>query len=64
MCFWDLATVRLFDRAGFKVLISERSYVPSIDDPELEAMVLRASAAFEAAAPWADRIPPAVPARA
>ena len=36
------ATVRLFDRAGFKVLISERSYVPSIDDPELEAMVLRA----------------------
>ena len=29
-----------------------------------EAMVLRAAAAFEAAAPWADRIPPAVPARA
>jgi amidase len=28
-----------------------------------EAMVLRAAAAFEAAAPWADRIPPAVPAR-
>jgi len=26
--------------------------------------VLRAAAAFEAAAPWADRIPPAVPARA
>ncbi|MDP2625438.1 MAG: amidase [Candidatus Rokubacteria bacterium] len=29
-----------------------------------EAMVLRAAAAFEAAAPWADTIPPAVPARA
>ncbi|MBI2527745.1 MAG: amidase [Candidatus Rokubacteria bacterium] len=29
-----------------------------------EAMVLRAAAAFEAACPWADRIPPAVPALA
>ena len=29
-----------------------------------EAMVLRAAAAFEAAAPWADTIPPALPARA
>ena len=36
------ATVRLFQRAGFKVLISERSYAPSIDDPELEPMLLRA----------------------
>lgn len=36
------ATVRLFDRAGFKVVISERSYTPSIDDPELEPMLLRA----------------------
>ena len=36
------ATVRLFDRAGFKVLISERSYRPSVDDPELEPMLLRA----------------------
>ncbi len=36
------ATVRLFDRAGFKVLISERSYLPSIDDPELAPMLLRA----------------------
>ena len=36
------ATVRLFDRAGFKVLISERSYLPSIDDPELSPMLLRA----------------------
>ncbi|MBI3321444.1 MAG: ATP phosphoribosyltransferase [Candidatus Omnitrophica bacterium] len=36
------ATVRLFERAGFKVIISERSYLPSIDDPELEPMLLRA----------------------
>ena len=36
------ATVRLFDRAGFKVLVSERSYQPSIDDEELEPMLLRA----------------------
>ncbi len=36
------ATVRLFDRAGFKVVISERSYLPSVDDPELEPMLLRA----------------------
>jgi ATP phosphoribosyltransferase len=36
------ATARLFERAGFKVAISERSYAPSIDDPELEPMLLRA----------------------
>ena len=36
------ATVRLFERAGFKVVVSERSYRPSIDDPELDPMLLRA----------------------
>ena len=36
------ATVRLFERAGFKVVISDRSYLPSVDDPELEPMLLRA----------------------
>ncbi len=36
------ATVRLFERAGFKVIISERSYLPSVDDPELEPLLLRA----------------------
>jgi len=36
------ATVKLFDRAGFKVIISERSYAPSIDDPDIEPMLLRA----------------------
>ena len=36
------ATVRLFERAGFKVIISERSYLPSVDDAELSPMLLRA----------------------
>jgi ATP phosphoribosyltransferase len=36
------ATVRLFERAGFKILVSERSYAPAIDDPELDPMLLRA----------------------
>ena len=36
------ATVRLFGRAGFQLVISERSYTPSIDDPELAPMLLRA----------------------
>ena len=36
------ATTRLFARAGFQVLISERSYQPSVDDEELEPMLLRA----------------------
>ena len=34
--------MRLFQRAGFRVHISERSYAPSIDDPEIEPMLLRA----------------------
>ncbi|MBI4343619.1 MAG: ATP phosphoribosyltransferase [Candidatus Omnitrophica bacterium] len=36
------ATVKLFERAGFKVHVSERSYSPAIDDPELDPMLLRA----------------------
>jgi len=36
------ATVRLFERAGFKILMSSRSYAPAIDDPELEPMLIRA----------------------
>jgi ATP phosphoribosyltransferase len=36
------ATVRMLERAGFKVSISERSYAPAIDDPELAPMLLRA----------------------
>ena len=36
------ATVRVFERAGFKIYISERSYFPSIDDEEIEPVLLRA----------------------
>jgi ATP phosphoribosyltransferase len=36
------ATVRLFRRAGYDVTVSERSYHPSMDDPEISAMLIRA----------------------
>jgi ATP phosphoribosyltransferase len=38
----EAATVQLFQRAGFNVLVSTRSYFPSIDDPEIECMLIRA----------------------
>ncbi len=36
------ATVNLFAQAGYKIRISSRSYFPSIDDPEIECMLIRA----------------------
>jgi ATP phosphoribosyltransferase len=36
------ATVQLFARAGFQVLISSRSYYPTIDDPGIECLLIRA----------------------
>ena len=36
------ATVRMFKKAGFFIGISERSYFPSIDDEEIEAILFRA----------------------
>ena len=36
------ATVELFRRAGFQITVSTRSYFPSIDDPEIECMLIRA----------------------
>ena len=37
------ATFKMFQEAGFKVaLSSERSYFPSVDDPEIECILLRA----------------------
>lgn len=36
------ATVKMFARAGFNISISSRSYFPSIDDEEIEAMLVRA----------------------
>jgi ATP phosphoribosyltransferase len=36
------ATVQLFARAGFNLYVSSRSYVPGVDDPELECLLIRA----------------------
>ncbi len=36
------ATIELFRRAGFVITTSSRSYFPSIDDPEIECMLIRA----------------------
>jgi len=36
------ATVHLFARAGFNLHISPRSYFPTIDDPDIECMLIRA----------------------
>jgi ATP phosphoribosyltransferase len=36
------ATVALFRRAGFQITVSSRSYFPSIDDPDIECMLIRA----------------------
>ncbi len=36
------ATIDLFRRAGFNITTSSRSYFPSIDDPEIECMLIRA----------------------
>lgn len=36
------ATLDLFGRAGWKIALSSRSYVPTIDDPEIECLMVRA----------------------
>lgn len=36
------ATVRMFRKAGFNIAVSERSYFPSVDDDELDVMLVRA----------------------
>src|SRR5216684_1972566 len=36
------ATIDLFARAGFNLYVSSRSYFPTIDDPEIECMLIRA----------------------
>jgi ATP phosphoribosyltransferase len=38
----EQATFELFRRAGYVVSASSRSYFPSIDDPEIECMLIRA----------------------
>ena len=36
------ATIDLFERAGWRIYASGRSYFPTIDDPEIECMLVRA----------------------
>ena len=36
------STIKMFDKAGFKISVSERSYFPAIDDEEIELIMLRA----------------------
>jgi ATP phosphoribosyltransferase len=36
------ATLDLFAKAGWKITMSSRNYVPSIDDPEIECLMVRA----------------------
>jgi ATP phosphoribosyltransferase len=36
------ATIDLFRKAGFNITTSSRSYFPSIDDPEIDCMLIRA----------------------
>lgn len=36
------STLRLFKKAGYHITVSSRSYYPVFDDPEIEAMLIRA----------------------
>ena len=36
------ATIKVFERAGFKIYVSGRSYFPAIDDEEIDPILLRA----------------------
>ncbi len=36
------ATIALFERAGWRIFVSSRSYFPGIDDTEIECMLIRA----------------------
>ncbi|NOT25731.1 MAG: ATP phosphoribosyltransferase [Acidobacteria bacterium] len=36
------STIQLFARAGFNIYVNSRSYFPTIDDPEVECMLIRA----------------------
>lgn len=36
------STIALFEKAGYRIVVRERSYAPSIDDPEIECLMFRA----------------------
>lgn len=36
------STIKLFEKAGYKIVVASRSYMPSIDDSEIECIMFRA----------------------
>jgi len=38
----ESATIELFRRSGWKIRVGERSYFPSVDDPALRCLLVRA----------------------
>ncbi len=36
------ATFKLFDKAGYRMQVNSRSYYPSVDDPDIECILVRA----------------------
>ncbi len=36
------ATFKLFDKAGYRIQVNSRSYYPSVDDPDIECILVRA----------------------
>lgn len=38
----EAATIELFRRAGYNIVVRNRCYFPTIDDPEIECMLIRA----------------------
>ncbi|HHN66249.1 MAG TPA: ATP phosphoribosyltransferase, partial [Nitrospirae bacterium] len=36
------STLKLFRKAGYQITVSHRSYYPTVDDPEIRAMLIRA----------------------
>jgi len=36
------STISIFEKAGYRIRMNERSYFPSIDDPEIDCMLIRA----------------------
>lgn len=36
------STIKLFEKAGYRIVLRDRSYLPAIDDPEIECLMFRA----------------------
>jgi ATP phosphoribosyltransferase len=36
------STINLFEKAGYRIIVRPRSYIPTIDDPEIECLMFRA----------------------